>query len=116
MLLTSLSEGSPTVVKEAIAAKLPFVSVDVGDVKEWAGLVDFGVVVPNREPKTIADAVITLLTRIKDRQSLDNSECLEAMNIANVARRIRRVYDELFEERFCISSSNPERVTKNAKD
>jgi hypothetical protein len=116
MLLTSLSEGSPTVIKEAIAAKLPFVSVDVGDVKEWVALVDFGVVVPNREPKTIADAVITLLTRIKDRQSLDNSECLEAMNIANVARRIRRVYDELFEERFCISSSNPERVTKNAKD
>ena len=42
MFLTSFSEGSPTVIKEAIAAKLPFVSVDVGDVKEWARLVDFG--------------------------------------------------------------------------
>ena len=61
MLLTSLSEGSPTVIKEAIAAKLPFVSVDVGDVKEWAALVEFGVVVPDRDPKTIADAVTTLL-------------------------------------------------------
>ena len=100
MLLTSLSEGSPTVIKEAIAAKLPFVSVDVGDIKEWARLVKFGVVVPDRDPKTITDAVITLLTRIEHRPSLDNSECLEAMNIANVARRIRRVYDELMEERF----------------
>lgn len=98
MLLTSLSEGSPTVIKEAIAAKLPFVSVDVGDVKEWARLVEFGLVVPDRNPKTIADAVITLLTRIKHRPLLDNSKCLEAMDLAKIARRIRRVYDEVLEE------------------
>jgi glycosyltransferase involved in cell wall biosynthesis len=98
MLLTSLSEGSPTVIKEAIAAKLPFVSVDVGDVREWAELVEFGEVVPDRNPKTIADAVINLLTRIPRRPLLDNSRCLEAMDIANIARRIRRVYDELLEE------------------
>ncbi len=95
MLLTSLSEGSPTVIKEAIAAKLPFVSVDVGDVKEWAELVEFGVVVPDRDPKTIADAVTALLTRIKHRTSLDNSKCLEMMDIANAAKRIRRAYDDL---------------------
>jgi glycosyltransferase involved in cell wall biosynthesis len=99
MLLTSLSEGSPTVIKEAIAAKLPFVSVDVGDVKEWAGLVDFGVVVQDREPKTIADEVITLLDRIKHRPVLDNSKCLEAMDIAKIALRIRRLYGEVLEER-----------------
>ncbi len=99
MLLTSLSEGSPTVIKEAIAAKLPFVSVDVGDVKEWAELVNFGVVVPDRDPKTMADAVTTLLTQIKSRKSLDNTECLEAMDVANIARRIRRVYGEVLEKR-----------------
>ena len=99
MLLTSLSEGSPTVIKEAIAAKLPFVSVEVGDVKEWAALVEFGVVAPDRDPKTIADAVDTLLTRIKHRELMDNSKCLEAMDIEKIAIRIRRVYDELLEQR-----------------
>jgi glycosyltransferase involved in cell wall biosynthesis len=99
MLLTSLSEGSPTVIKEAIAAKLPFVSVDVGDVKEWEALIEFGVVVPDRDPKTIADAVTTLLSRIKHRALMDNSKCLEAMDLANIAKRIRRVYDELSEKR-----------------
>jgi glycosyltransferase involved in cell wall biosynthesis len=94
MLLTSLSEGSPTVIKEAIAAKLPFVSVDVGDVKEWAPMVKFGVVVPDRDPKTLADAVTTLLAQAKRRTSLDNSNCLEAMDIVNISRRIRGIYDE----------------------
>ncbi|TWJ19062.1 glycosyltransferase [Geobacter argillaceus] len=100
MLLTSLSEGSPTVIKEAIAAKLPFVSVDVGDVKEWAGLVAFGVVAPDRDPKTIADAVSALLTRINDRPSLDNSNCLEAIDMAKIAGRTRRIYDEILTKRL----------------
>jgi teichuronic acid biosynthesis glycosyltransferase TuaC len=100
MLLTSLSEGSPTVIKEAIAAKLPFVSVDVGDVKEWARLIDFGVAVEDREPKTIADAVTSLLGRIKKRQLLDNSKCLEMMDIAKTARQIRLVYYKVLEDRY----------------
>ena len=95
MILTSHYEGSPTVIKEAIAAKLPFVSVDVGDVAEWAGLVEFGEVVADRDPKTITNAVITLLNRTKNRQLLDNSNCLVAMDIANIAIRVRREYDKM---------------------
>ena len=100
MLLTSVAEASPTVIKEAIAAKLPFVSVDVGDVKEWARLIDFGVVVPDRDTKTIADAVVALMTRIKHRALLDNSKCLEAMDMAKIAGRIRQLYGELLEEQL----------------
>ncbi len=95
MLLTSISEGSPTVIKEAIASKLPFVSVDVGDVKEWADRVEFGRVVPDRNPGSMADAVQELLKGTRERKSLDNRDCISVMDNVNIARRIRLLYDEV---------------------
>jgi|GEM_PF-217082 len=100
MILTSFSEGSPTVIKEAIAAKLPFVSVNVGDVKEWAASVGFGVVVAEGSPVAIADAATSLLARCERRGALDSGRCIEAMDIKNATRRIRTIYDEILEKRF----------------
>lgn len=95
MILTSLSEGSPTVIKEAIAAKIPFISVDVGDVKEWVDLIEFGVVVPSRDPKKMAESAINLLDKFENRTSLCNEKCLERLNIKNIAKKIREIYDRV---------------------
>ena len=95
MLLTSLSEGSPTVIKEAIAAKLPFVSVDVGDVKSWAEKIDFGIVVVARNPKILAYAAKDLILRIRNREILDNSKCIENLDLQNVSKRIRQIYERV---------------------
>ena len=37
LLMTSFHEGSPQVIKEAMACNIPIVSTDVGDVKEIIG-------------------------------------------------------------------------------
>lgn len=70
----------------------------MGDVKEWAELVEFGVVTEDRAPKTIADAVITLVTGLKHRSLLDNSKCLEAIDLSAISGQIKRLYDELLKE------------------
>lgn len=54
-LMTSISEGSPQVVKEAMACGCPIVSVDVGDVKERIEGVDGCFVTETRNPKELAD-------------------------------------------------------------
>lgn len=53
-LMTSISEGSPQVIKEAMACGCPIVSVDVGDVKERVNGLDGCYILENREPQELA--------------------------------------------------------------
>ena len=54
-LMTSYTEGSPQVIKEAMACGCPIVSVDVGDVKERMEGVDGCYVAETREPQELSD-------------------------------------------------------------
>lgn len=55
LLMTSLNEGSPQVIKEAMACGCPIVSVDVGDVKERVDGVEGCFVARNREPQELSN-------------------------------------------------------------
>ena len=57
LLMTSKTEGSPQVIKEAMACGCPIVSVDVGDVAERTVGVEGCYVVKSRESKEIANAL-----------------------------------------------------------
>jgi len=60
LLMTSHTEGSPQVVKEAMAVGLPIVSVDVGDVSEVIVNTNAGVIL-NSQPESLASALTALL-------------------------------------------------------
>jgi teichuronic acid biosynthesis glycosyltransferase TuaC len=63
LVVTSRQEGSPTIVKEALACNLPVVSVIVGDVVERLESVEGCEIVPDDEPETIAAAIERSLRR-----------------------------------------------------
>jgi glycosyltransferase involved in cell wall biosynthesis len=63
LLLTSMHEGSPNVVKEALACNVPVVSVDVGDVQMRIGSLAGCRVCADESPGTIATALEEILRR-----------------------------------------------------
>ena len=62
VLLTSLHEGSPNAVKEAMACDVPVVAVDVGDVRERIGDAD-GCYVAAATPEALADKLLLVVGR-----------------------------------------------------
>lgn len=66
LLLTSVAEGSPNVVKEALACNLPVVSTDVGDVSEQLDGVRLSHV-RAADPAALAEAVEEVLSALPER-------------------------------------------------
>lgn len=94
LLMTSKTEGSPQVIKEAMACGCPIVSVDVGDVAERVSGVEGGYVVSSREPKDIAQAI---LQAIAYEGKTNGRERIIEMGLSNeqVAERLIAIYQSL---------------------
>jgi glycosyltransferase involved in cell wall biosynthesis len=91
LLLTSKSEGSPNVVKEALACALPVVGVDAGDVQDWLLRVP-GCRVVERRAEPLAGAVLEVL---RSGTRVDASGIIAELDERAVARRIRAVYAQV---------------------
>lgn len=61
LVMTSISEGSPQVVKEALACNLPVVSVDVGDVRTVLQDIPSCHIATTYDSSTLADFVLEVL-------------------------------------------------------
>lgn len=94
LLLTSKTEGSPQVIKEAMACGCPIVSVDVGDVAERVDGVEGCYVVRTREPKDIAEALQKALAHVG---KTNGRERIQEMGLSNeqVAEQLIAIYQSL---------------------
>ena len=91
LLLTSAIEGSPNVVKEAVACDLPVISTDVGDVAEILGDIDPSWVC-DPEPGPLAGALADCLTERRRSNGWERSAWLGQERIAE---RLLDLYAEL---------------------
>ena len=90
LLMTSFSEGSPQIIKEAMACNCPVVSVDVGDVKSYFGNIS-QCYITSYDEEQIIDAIQNIMTngsRSNGYESIINS----GLNLESIAHRIQNVY------------------------
>jgi teichuronic acid biosynthesis glycosyltransferase TuaC len=98
MILTSEWEGSPNVVKEAMAAALPSVSFDVGDVAWLCSGTEFHRVVPRHDVDGMTREVLDLLSRAGQRGD-GRDRIVEILTSEQVARQIESVYRQALSSR-----------------
>ncbi len=91
LLLTSKWEGSPIVVKEALASGLPVVSVDVGDVKELTAGVD-GCYVTGSNAEQLAEALSKALSFEGRTYGIKN---IEQLDTKIISKRLKDIYQKM---------------------
>ncbi len=89
LLVTSAREGSPNVVKEALACNVPVVSVDVGDVRERLDGVEWCTIADDN-PQALAKAM-SELGRAPRRTN--GRPAVEGLRLEAVAKRICDLYE-----------------------
>jgi len=96
LLLTSFSEGSPQVIKEAMACNCPIVATDVGDIKDVIGDTE-GCYITSFEPQDIADKVKLALAFGK---RTDGRERIKRLDSKIIAEQVLAVYQKVLMKRY----------------
>ncbi len=94
LLLTSLWEGSPNVIKEAMACNCPIVSTDVGDVREVISNTK-GCYICSYNPGDVADKIKLALDFGK---RTDGREKIKHLDEKIIAKKIIQLYAEILND------------------
>ncbi|HHV34612.1 MAG TPA: glycosyltransferase family 4 protein [Syntrophomonadaceae bacterium] len=94
--LTSHSESSPTVVREALACGVPVVTTDVGDVNEILVGMDCGIIVKSNTPSEFQSALEEMIFRIKSDPELIRDNCrslaMKKFGFAEIGESVIDIY------------------------
>jgi len=90
VLLTSLWEGSPNVIKEAAACNRPIVATNVGDIKKNIGMVE-GCFITKHDSKEIADKIKSAIKF----NSTNSRDKIRHLNAKAISKELLLVYNEI---------------------
>lgn len=91
IIMTSINEGSPQFIKEAMACNCPIVSVDVGDVRQVISGTD-GCYIAERDPSDIARKLDMAISHGK---TLGRDKILHSYESGVIARKVLSLYKEV---------------------
>jgi glycosyltransferase involved in cell wall biosynthesis len=98
-VLSSVREGNPTVVLEAMSMRRPIVATEVGGVREQIDEGESGIVVPPRDGGRLADGVCRILTMTPESRirmvEAARSHVERVYDIQRVTRDYLRLFDSL---------------------
>ncbi len=101
LVLTSWSEGSPMVIKEAMACNLPIVSTDVGDVAEVIDGVE-GCYLTEPNPGDMVDKLFNVLER---KQRTNGRDKIGHLGSGPITHSIIKIYNKLCSPEFRVEFS-----------
>jgi teichuronic acid biosynthesis glycosyltransferase TuaC len=96
MVFTSMQEGSPNVVKEALACDLPVVSVAVGDVQERLAGIEGCEVCRDERPEAIAAALERVLRR---NRRVDGRATVAHLDETLLTQKVIAIYESVLGRR-----------------
>ena len=100
-VLPSIAEGTPIVILEAMAMEKTVVATDVGAVSEQILGGETGIIVPPRNPKAMAEAVIYLLEHPEERIRMGKKARERVKEMFSVERCVeehRKLYENIYGE------------------
>lgn len=91
LLMTSLYEGSPQIIKEAMACNCPIVSTDVGDVKEMIGGIK-GCFITSFKPAEVAEKIKMAL---EFNSKTNGREKIKQFDLDTMTEKIILIYQNI---------------------
>jgi len=98
---SSIAEGFPNALGEAMASAVPVIATDVGETATLLG--DTGVLVPPRDPTALGDAIVRFAQLSSTERAAAGQRALQRMRaqfcIRHIAAQYRSLYDEVIADR-----------------
>jgi glycosyltransferase involved in cell wall biosynthesis len=97
-VLSSVLEGLPRIVIEAMAMERPIVATDIDGVREELRHNETGLLVPSADPKALADAILSLLADREKAESLGcqaRKDAEQIFDLKHTLANVEKLYGEV---------------------